>query len=281
MVRVVEDGILEKRLSSHQADAAGVDGDHPSDFLGDLLSAMEDDDGRSSSLDMRTIRWALHDMLFSTIGETASSTFAAAIALLAAHQDIQHALREEVLKGLSSRDGARQDGAVALGAEDFEHMPLLNAVIQETMRLYPGAGPLSRLCTGGPDVIDGYTIQEGDLVVISPTAVHRSPRVWHDPHRFDPGRFMPGGEHSRLPWAAWIPFGAGHHSCIGSGVAMLEAQAAIAALLPTFRFDRIVPPPDESSSVPTGILEDGSLNFTLTEATMRFPDGLVVQVERL
>ena len=74
-----------------------------------------------------------------------------------------------------------------------------------------------------------YTIPAGRTLLISPYVVHRDPRWFPDPERFDPDRFAPGREES-IPRYGYIPFGGGPRICIGNSFAIMEAQLVLATL---------------------------------------------------
>eukprot|EP00959_Pyramimonas_sp_CCMP1952_P240593 5028107-Pyramimonas_sp.AAC.1 len=152
--------------------------------------------------------------MFIAGNDTTASTIAAAIGLLTFHPDIQRALREEVTSAMQGEIPS---------AKDITRMPLLDAVVSETLRLYPAAHVFARKCSNGPDVVNGYTIKKDAIVFMSPYLMQRS-QLWTDPERFDPSRFLPGGEAGSLPRLAWMPFGAGHRSCIGGSLALLETR---------------------------------------------------------
>ena len=86
------------------------------------------------------------------------------------------------------------------------------------------------------DVLCGHRIPAGSAVIISPWAVHHSPKVWNQPDVFDPSRFdltdgrLPGGHRY-----AWFPFGAGPRTCVGMQLALLEAPLVLATVLQAFR----------------------------------------------
>ena len=59
--------------------------------------------------------------------------------------------------------------------------------------------------------------------------VHRDPRFWTDPERFDPGRFV--GDETKRPKFAYFPFGGGSRQCIGEGLAWMEGVFVLATIL--------------------------------------------------
>jgi cytochrome P450 len=143
--------------------------------------------------------------------------------LLALHPGAADRIRDEVHGVLGPRR--------LPGPEDLGRLEFTQAVLQEAMRLYPPAGWFGRLADG-PDRIGGYDIPRGAILVLSPWAVHRDPRLWPDPERFDPDRFGRGAR--PLPYT-YFPFGGGQRTCIGNHFAMTEMLTSLAILVPRFR----------------------------------------------
>jgi cytochrome P450 len=69
--------------------------------------------------------------------------------------------------------------------------------------------------------------------------MHRDPRFWPVPDRFDPVRFELDRSRRRVPFT-YFPFGGGPRLCIGSGLAFLEAQLILATVARRYR-PRLVP----------------------------------------
>jgi cytochrome P450 len=105
-------------------------------------------------------------------------------------------------------------------------------VIEESMRLYPPVWEIERRAVKD-DVIDGYAIPAGSTVSISQYVMHRSPRFWENPAKFDPQRFAPGRQAAR-PRVVYFPFGAGPRICVGNHFAMAETQVVLAAFVQHF-----------------------------------------------
>lgn len=115
-------------------------------------------------------------------------------------------------------DEARRE----LGADqavDVSKMRYSRRVVDETLRLYPPTAMLARQNIA-EDVIGGYTIPAGSMIVLVPYVVHRYPGIWEDPEAFDPERF--GEQAAARPKPAYIPFASGPRVCIGNSFALLE-----------------------------------------------------------
>ncbi|KAM7185781.1 Cytochrome P450 [Naviculisporaceae sp. PSN 640] len=120
-------------------------------------------------------------------------------------------------------------------AEDFtdqdveEKCPLLNSVIDESMRLYnPAAGTLIRRTPPEGVTWNGYFIPGGDEVYVMPWTLARNAQVFPMPERFDETRFLnPTDAQRRLA----KPFGIGSRSCIGVPVAQMELRFAVSLFL--------------------------------------------------
>jgi cytochrome P450 len=111
-------------------------------------------------------------------------------------------------------------------------LPYTSAVLQESMRLYPPTWAFSR-ATIGDDLIAGYRIPAGSLIVLSPYVTHRHPEFWDNPEGFDPERFLSDRSAVQHPFA-YIPFGGGPRHCIGHSFAMTEAQMVMAMVAQVF-----------------------------------------------
>jgi len=113
-------------------------------------------------------------------------------------------------------------------------LPCARAVVSEALRLYPPAFAFAREAIAA-DQAGGIDIAAGTAVLIAPWVLHRHRRLWPEPDRFDPSRFMPDAP--LPPRFAYLPFGAGPRVCVGAQFAMAEATLTLAALTRAFRFD--------------------------------------------
>lgn len=212
--RVVLELIAARRGQSPQGDVL------------DLLLAAQDEESGKGMSDEQLKDEAL--TILTAGHETTGAALAWAWYLLGQHPEVQQELYEQVNGHLQGRLPAMQDLA---------RMPLVTAVFEETMRLYPPAWGMPRE-TIEPDVICGYPIPAKSVIVLSQMLVHRHPDFWQRPDAFDPSRFLPPNNQGR-PKFAFFPFGGGPRICIGNQFAMVEGPLALAAIIQRFKFELV------------------------------------------
>ncbi|GMH29646.1 hypothetical protein Nepgr_031489 [Nepenthes gracilis] len=119
---------------------------------------------------------------------------------------------------------------------DMENLVYLQAIIKETMRLYP-AGPLSGPREAINDCnISGYHVQAGTRLFVNIHKIHRDPRVWPDPYEFRPERFLTTHKHVDVRGQNFelIPFGSGRRICPGISFSFQIMPFTLATLLQAF-----------------------------------------------
>jgi len=168
--------------------------------------------------------------------ETTANALSFAMWLLAKHPDVQAAVRAEARAVLGNR---------APVAADYAHLKFTAQVFAETMRLYPPVWVTARTCEQ-PYEIAGYRIAKGSVVIAPQFVVHRDPRLFPDPLRFDPSRFSDENKAGR-PRYAYFPFAAGSRQCIGEGLAWMEGVFVLAT---TARNWRLSLPPGSPAEIP-------------------------------
>ncbi|MEV0993109.1 cytochrome P450 [Streptomyces sp. NPDC049949] len=132
---------------------------------------------------------------------------------------------------LLDRYPAARDEALAAGAPgSAERRRAVQALVYETLRLYPSAWILPRYAAEA-DVMTGYAVEAGSDVVVCPYLTHRDPELWPDPDRFDPRRFATPDGRPTHP-GAYLPFGIGPRACLGLQFALREATVLLEDLLP-------------------------------------------------
>ncbi|XP_049869844.1 cytochrome P450 4c21-like [Pectinophora gossypiella] len=146
--------------------------------------------------------------------------------MLAKHQEVQ----EKVFKELQQVFG----GSTRLvTAEDLGKMKYLEAVIKESLRLYPPVPILARELQKDIMLPTGVNLLEGTSSVINVWAIHRNPRYWGpDAEIFRPERFLDiKFEHP----AQFMPFSYGPRNCAGYKFAMLIIKTLMATVVRRFR----------------------------------------------
>ncbi len=118
---------------------------------------------------------------------------------------------------------------------DLPKLTYTEAVVKESLRLYPPAYAFSRRVLVDA-TIGGFHIPAGSAVLMSQWVTHRDPRWFDDPEQFRPERWLSAPPKER-PAYAYFPFGGGPRVCIGNTFALLELTLVIAAIAPRLRFE--------------------------------------------
>jgi cytochrome P450 len=111
-----------------------------------------------------------------------------------------------------------------LADDDPKKLELTERAWRETLRRYPVANALPRRPLRDVELA-GHKIPAGAMVFVHIAALHHDPAVWTEPSKFDPDRFSPERAEDKRTRGAYLPFGAGAHSCIGAQLSTLEAKA--------------------------------------------------------
>ncbi|XP_014439711.1 LOW QUALITY PROTEIN: sterol 26-hydroxylase, mitochondrial [Tupaia chinensis] len=204
-----------------QLQAAGPDGVQVSGYLHFLLA--------SRQLSPVFVMGSLPELLLAGV-DTTSNTLTWALYYISKNPEIQEALHEEVV------------GVVPAGQvpkyKDFAHMPLLKAVLKETLRLFPVVPTNSRVIMGKEIEVDGFLFPKNTQFVFCHYVVSRDPSVFPEPESFQPQRWLrknqtdtPRVQH---PFGS-VPFGYGVRACLGRRIAELEMQLMLARLIQKYR----------------------------------------------
>ncbi len=73
-------------------------------------------------------------------------------------------------------------------------------------------------------------MKKGASIALAPWLLHHHRRLWDDPNRFDPDRFLPERSAGRHRFA-YLPFGGGPRICIGMAFALQEAMLLLVTIL--------------------------------------------------
>ena len=172
--------------------------------------------------------------------ETTGNLMTWTIYHLMLHDDVLKACQEEVNRILPN-------GIIPT----FDHLAdlqIIEAVIYETLRLYPPAPSFVR------EAIRPHTINTVDNqrkifiptdthVLVNIYAIHRDERYWPNPHEFNYKRWLRDPATGLKPKLshpfAFLPFAAGSRNCIGQNFAILEAKVILAMFLQQCDFQLI------------------------------------------
>jgi cytochrome P450 len=231
--------IVRERLSSGA----------PQDFVTNVIRALMERFPRDEALELAVDNAAT----FYLAGhETTANTTAWTLYLLSEQPELQERVAFEAQAALSS--GASDDLP--------DRLPLLRAILEESLRLYPPVPRFDREAVAA-DWLGEHEVQPGDLVSIWPWIIHRHKKLWDHPDVFDPERFTPERRKAYHRFQ-YIPFGGGPRTCVGARLAMAEALTILAIWLSKWRF---------KPSLDREVRVSGMV-------TLRPKDGLPLAIER-
>ena len=216
------DGILDARLAMDESE-------YPNDLLSKLILAEDKETGERMS------RKLLRDEALTNFFagyETSARSMSYAWYALGNNPGVRDKLHEEL---------DRELGDEIPTLDTLKRLPYTLRVIKETLRLFPPA-PMYAKDAIDDDVIDGYHIEKGSVMMLFPYFTHRHPAFWENPLRFEPNRHAPEAEKERHP-QAYHPFASGQRVCLGNHFSLLETHIMLAILarrfdpelLPTYR----------------------------------------------
>lgn len=153
--------------------------------------------------------------------ETTSSALSWCTYLLAQHPEMQQKVRDEVRAALPSPHHSNQ----TISAAQIDPLPLLNAVCNETTRMYPTV-PVTIREVVKETPLGGHMLPPGTNVLLAPWAVNRSEHFWgKDAGVFRPERWVnedgtPNNTGGCASNYALLTFLHGPRSCIGQGLVL-------------------------------------------------------------
>jgi len=140
--------------------------------------------------------------------------------------DVQRKLREEIDDALRQTNGKPT-------YEVINRMKYLDAVVNESLRLYPLASFLDRKCVKETELPpatpngESITLKPGDYIWVPTSSLHHDPKYYSHPDKFDPDRFLNGNVDNSV----YLPFGIGPRICIGNRFALMEIKIMLFYLL--------------------------------------------------
>ena len=196
---------------------------------GDLLSMLllsTDEQGSGGMTDRQVRDEAL--TLFLAGHETTATALTWTWYLLSQNPEADERMRAELQEVLGSRLPTYAD---------LPNLPYTEMVLAESLRLYPPAWAVGRMAKADTRIYN-YEVPRNSICLMSPYVMHRHPRYYPNPERFDPLRFSTEAKQER-PKFAYFPFGGGSRVCIGERFAWMEGVLVMATIAQRWRFNLV------------------------------------------
>ncbi|MFH7599966.1 cytochrome P450, partial [Streptomyces racemochromogenes] len=160
--------------------------------------------------------------------ETTAAALAWLFLLLDQHPRIRRQVRDEAERELGGRLPT---------AMDVPRLAVTESVVKETLRLYPPLWLIERTVEE-PAELAGYRLRPGQRVAVSPFVLQRDPRHYDEPAVFRPGRWTGRSPAAALPKYAFMPFGGGPRTCLGTHFATTAMTITTATLTSSYQITR-------------------------------------------
>ncbi|XP_021847057.1 cytochrome P450 81Q32-like [Spinacia oleracea] len=169
--------------------------------------------------------------LFQGGTDTSAATIEWVMSLLVNNPDVLKKAQEEMDRNVGN--------SRLVEDSDKNNLPYLQCIINETLRMYP-TGP-----TGLPhesrdnSQVGKYNVPKGSMLIYNIWAVHNDPKIWDEPRKFKPERFVGVEMKSKQVGYKFMPFGAGKRICPGEHLAGKVIWLGVAILIQCFEWERI------------------------------------------
>ncbi|XP_058205367.1 xanthotoxin 5-hydroxylase CYP82C4-like [Rhododendron vialii] len=249
----VMDCFMSRWLEEHVQSRKNGQVKQEQDFMDVLLSIFPEDGMEHGHTNKSIIKGTALSLILGG-SDTTTAAMIWALSLLLNHNKYLKLVRQELDMHVGRERWVEES--------DIKDLIYLQAVVKETLRLYP-PGPLSIPRESIEDChVAGYFVPKGTRLIVNVWKLHRDPRVWTDPCEFRPERFLDSnakaGERGREYEFEYLPFGSGRRSCPGARAAHLMMHLTLACLLQGFD---IATPTNEAVDMSEG------LGLTLPKAT--------------
>ncbi|KAK9170002.1 hypothetical protein Syun_002142 [Stephania yunnanensis] len=130
-------------------------------------------------------------------------------------KDIDTTIKALALTQLVAGVDSMANTMVLVEESDIPNLKYLQALLKETLRMYP-VGPLLVPHEAMEDChVAGYFVPRGTGLFINAWTIQRDPNVWAEPDRFMPERFLTTNADMDVKGQSYelLPFGSGRRSC--------------------------------------------------------------------
>ena len=199
--------------------------------------------------------------------DTSAATLSWTLHLLSLYPTVQSKLAEEVQTMLTEEGDLDKEDAPTVTKKVISKLPFLDAVVKESMRLYPVAPFVVRQLTHDLPVAaeegeeQRTVLPAGALACIWIYGLHRNPKFWNQPNAFLPERWIdPDLKDIGQSNGAYLPFASGPRNCVGQPLAHVVLRTLLTRLIHKFDFrdERL-----ESGSEASALLKDMQAGFTV------------------
>ncbi|KAK9099421.1 hypothetical protein Syun_026466 [Stephania yunnanensis] len=171
--------------------------------------------------------------LFELAVDATSNTTAWALAFIIHNKDVQEKVLKEVMY---NKLGERRR---IVRVEELSEMEYVQAVAKETIRMRPIA-PVMPHKAARDGELKGVKVKGGTPVLMNFHAVLHDDKVWREPNRFMPERFLNnksgGGVDAEAMERSFVSFGVGRRSCPGMELAKIQIGVTVANLVNRFEW---------------------------------------------
>ncbi|WMV46835.1 hypothetical protein MTR67_040220 [Solanum verrucosum] len=217
-----------------------------SDFIDIMLSTLpEETNMESAAYNRDAIIKATTLILIMTASESTAETLIWALSLLMNNIDSLKLAQNELDEQIGRNKWVEES--------DIKKLPYLQAIVKETLRLYP-PGPLAGPREAIEDCYIGkYHIKKGTRLIVNLWKLQRDSRIWEDPNEFKPERWFLN-QHTNINFRGqhfeYIPFSSGRRMCPGLTFATQVVHLTLAKLLHGFNISM---PKDEPVDLTEGL----------------------------
>lgn len=178
--------------------------------------------------------------------DTSAATLSWTLHLLSIHPDIQTRLAEEVRR-VFQEEGINEHKPT-ITKNTISKLTFLDAVVKESMRLYPVAPFVVRRlsqdllvqdedASSCPASTRQVRLPANSLACIWIYGLHRNPEFWRRPNDFVPDRWIkPDLKDQGQSNGAYMPFASGPRNCLGQPLANVVLRTILSRLIDRFEF---------------------------------------------
>ncbi|XP_076931534.1 cytochrome P450 CYP82D47-like [Bidens hawaiensis] len=204
---------------------------HQTVFMAALLSRVKEEINEDLyGLSTDNIVKATSLAIFAGATDTTTATLTWALSLLVDNPLVLKKAQQELEKHVGRERKVEES--------DMHNLVYLQAIIKETMRLYPVVPLLVPHESIEDCIVGGYTVPKGTRLLLNAWKIHHDPQIWTNPFEFRPERFVTSEKDIDVKGRNFelIPFGSGRRVCLGMSFALESMQLILASIIHEFEF---------------------------------------------